>query len=201
MNTDLKIALSAFSSMITVFLVGAFMNALHFVLIVLFIMCVINRVLHNREKRMHARPIKSLGKYFMCYIVTSSMVLLCVVCMKHTQETLPMWKTILFGFILIAFCTIGVSKLFYADGETPPQKHKLKIKADIQLLTKDEARTYLTDLLPHREAIAIFYTDWHGYTREHVGSFYLDGISAGAVRDLKSSGYKKLVYKKFGVVE
>jgi hypothetical protein len=186
-----------FSIMFTLFSIGVLLNTLIEVIFITIIMSVVNFFLSVKGNyRTHATKVKFLNKFFMCYVVSTSLVLSVVLAMRFTQENATLFETFLFGFILIGFCTLFMSKLFYADDSEDNDPTRREIKKFLQTLTRKDALQFLGDRLPPRQAQAIYHTDWEGQDREYVGSFFLNGVSASAVRDLKKQGYDKLVEER-----
>jgi hypothetical protein len=197
LTNNQKMNILGFSIMFTLFSIGVLLNALIEMIFILTVMSVINFFLALKgDYRTHALRVKFFNKFFMCYVVSTSLVLSVVLAMRFAQENTTLLETFLFGFILIGFCTLFMSKLFYADDSEEDEPTRREIKKFLQTLTRKDALQFLGDRLPPRQAQAIYHTDWEGQDREYVGSFFLNGVSASAVRDLKKQGYDKLVEER-----
>ena len=113
-----------FSCLSSIFIMGLVLNALIYLVILFGVFALTNTIIEIMGKKNHAPTYRKIPAFIMCYFSSCFMLLMCIVVIKITVQSIPEWQAIILGIIIIAFSCFGVSGVFYWKPKNEPSKYQ-----------------------------------------------------------------------------
>ena len=124
-----KIAVWALSffCLSTIFIIGYILNALMYMIILFGVFAIINTLMEFIGKKTHAPAISKIPAFIMCYCMSCFLLLMCVLVIKITTNTVPEWQAVILGIIIIGFSCLSISNAFYFKPKGSPSKYQREL--------------------------------------------------------------------------